>query len=677
MAQINKQVRNIGIMAHIDAGKTTTSERILYYTNKSHRIGEVDAGTATMDWMLQEQNRGITIVSATTTCFWNNVQINLIDTPGHVDFTAEVERSLRVLDGAVGVFCAVGGVEPQSETVWRQADRYKVSRIAYINKMDRIGADFYSVVDEIKEKLNVVPVPIALPIGSESSYEGNIDLVSMRELHWEIKSKGSIIEYREIREDLKPLAETYRTKLLEALSDISDEIMELYLEGKTIAEKLIHRHLREAVIANQIVPVLPGSSLKNKGVQPVLDAVIAYLPAPGELPPITAFYEKKNAQVDIIRKATGSLTALVFKIQHDREMGMLCYIRVYSGILKAGTSVFNANIKKRERINRLLRMHSNNYEQVMELKAGDIGVAIGLKLAQTGVTLTDENFPVILESMDFPEPVIAVAIEPKTLSDQDKLKAALDNLMKEDPTFLVKENEETGQLIISGMGELHLDVLTTRILEEYRVAANVGNPQVSYRETITKSNTHTETWHRTLAGKEHAAAVTLKVEPRKRGEGNLIESKIPTRELQQELFDAVRHGVEESFASGISMGYPCVDIAVTLEDVQFSELTVSEIALKTAASLGFDRVCREAAPKLLEPVMQIDVICPAEKVGEVISHLTQRGGQVESLDSRPSYELIRASAPLVNMFGYSTDLRSLTQGRGAFTMEFSHYEIKG
>jgi len=676
MAERKKSVRNIGIMAHIDAGKTTTTERILFYTHKSHRIGEVDEGTATMDWMTQEQNRGITIVSAATTCTWNDTQINIIDTPGHVDFTAEVERSLRVLDGAVGVFCAVGGVEPQSETVWRQADHYTVPRIAYINKMDRIGADFFAVVEEIREKLKAVPLPLSIPIGVESAYEGNIDLIRMQEVHWDLDPDGAELRYSDIRDEYRESAEEWREKLIDSLSAFSEEITDLYLEGKDVGIDLIQLTLREATISQKIVPVLVGSSLKNKGVQPVLDAVLNYLPSPEELPPIPAVHGKKNEEIEIPRTEKENLSALIFKIQHDREMGMLCYLRVYSGILKSGTAVLNVNGKKRERVNRLLRMHANHHEQISELKAGDIGVAIGLKFARTGETLASEGYPVILENMEFPEPVISVAIEPKTMSDQSKLKNALDNLRREDPTFGVKENEETGQLIISGMGELHLDVLVTRVLEEYKVEANVGKPQVTYRESVTKEIIHTETYQRTLAGKEHAASVTLKVEPRNRGEGNLFVSELGTGKLPAVFQDAVRRGIEASFPSGIVMGYPSVDVKVTLTDTVFQELTASEIAYEAASSLGYDSACRKAGPILLEPIMEVDVMCPSEQVGDVISNLSQRGGHVDSMESRPSYELVKAKAPLVNMFGYSTTLRSLTQGRGTFSMEFSHFAKK-
>ncbi|KGM44335.1 Translation elongation factor G [Olavius algarvensis spirochete endosymbiont] len=673
MVENSGAIRNIGIIAHIDAGKTTTTERMLFYTHKNHRIGEVDDGTATMDWMTQEQNRGITIVSAATTCYWNGAKINIIDTPGHVDFTAEVERSLRVLDGAIGVFCAVGGVEPQSETVWRQADNYGVARIVYINKMDRVGADFAAVIEEIREKLNSNPVPIAIPIGAESDYEGNIDLIEMRELHWNQEDNGEKTEYRDIRDEHKSMAKQWREELLNTLSSYSEEITDMYLEGKPVDSETINRTLRSATIANKLVPVLAGSSLKNKGVQPLLDSIINYLPCPGELGPVAVMHAKKNEEVTIPRTVSGSLSALVFKIQYDREMGMLSYLRIYSGVLKSGTSVFNVNRRSRERINRLLRMHANNHEQITELRAGDIGVAVGLKLARTGETLASEVHPLLLENMQFPEPVISVAIEPKSMSDQDKLRSSLENLRKEDPTFEVKEDKETGQLIISGMGELHLDILVTRISDEYKVNANVGKPQVTYRESITRPREQSEKYQRTLAGREHEASLCIKVEPRGRGEGNFFESALSKSELPKQFQNAVQKGIEASFPSGIVMGYPCVDIKVTLVSAAFQETTASEIAFETAASLGFETACKNASPILLEPIMEIDVMCPREQVGDVISNLSQKGGHVESMESRPTYELVRAKVPLVNMFGYSTVLRSLTQGRGNFSMEFSHF----
>jgi len=676
MVKSSRAIRNIGIIAHIDAGKTTTTERMLFYTHKNHRIGEVDDGTATMDWMTQEQNRGITIASAATTCYWNGTQINIIDTPGHVDFTAEVERSLRILDGAIGVFCAVGGVEPQSETVWRQANRYEVARIIYINKMDRAGADFAAVIEEIREKLGATPVPIAIPIGAESDYEGNIDLIEMRELHWNQEDRGEKTEYCDIRDEHRPMAEKWREELLNTLSSHSEEITDTYLEGKIVDPESINKTLRSATIANKLVPVLVGSSLKNRGVQPLLDAVVNYLPSPEELSPITAMHARKNNEVIIPRTSSGLLSTLVFKIQHDQEMGMLNYLRIYSGILKSGISVFNVNSGKRERVNRLLRMHANNHEQITELRAGDIGVAVGLKLARTGETLASEKNPILLETMQFPEPVISVAIEPKSVSDQDKLRSSLENLRREDPTFGVKEDKETGQLIISGMGELHLDILVTRISEEYKVDANVGKPQVTYRESITRAVEHSEKYQKTLAGKEQEASLRIKVEPSGRGEGNSFETALSGKELPEQFQNAVKRGVEASFLSGITMGYPCVDIRVTLVRAVFQEITASEIAFETAASLGFDAACKNASPILLEPIMEVDVMCPREQVGDVISNLSQRGGHVESMESRPTYELIRVKAPLQNMFGYSTALRSLTQGRGSFSMEFSHFAQK-
>ena len=671
-----KKIRNIGIMAHIDAGKTTTTERILYYTGKSHRIGEVDNGNATMDWMEQEQNRGITIVSAATTCFWKDLQINIIDTPGHVDFTAEVERSLRVLDGAVAVFCAVGGVEPQSETVWHQADRYKVPRIAYINKMDRTGADFYEVVKEIKEKLKAVPVPLALPIGKEGDYEGNIDLLYMKEIHWDDSKQGEKFTYSDIAPERQELADEWREKMIDALSAYSDEMTELFLEGEEVPLELLNEVIRKETINRSIVPVFVGSSLKNKGVQPVLDAIVSYLPAPEDLPPVPCHHSKKDEDIELPRDENGPLAGLIFKIQQDKEAGPLCFVRVYSGVLKSGTAVMNIDKKKRERVNRLLRMHSNHHEQISSVPAGDIAVVIGLKNAQTGDTIGSEGYPLILEKMTFPEPVISVAIEPKTISDQSKLKAALDYLKMEDPTFTAKENEETGQLIISGMGELHLDVLVTRIKDEYKVAANIGNPQVSYRESITETVTHSETFNKVLGGKEHTAEITLRIEPMERGKGNQFISEVKKTDLPGEFQKAVEAGIRSSMTSGTLMGYQTIDINVTLINAKYNEMTSSELAFQSAGALGFDNACRKANPILLEPVMNVDIMCPAEYVGDVISSLTQRGGLVNRIESRPAYEMVIAQAPLVKMFGYTTSLRSQTQGRGTFAMEFSHFAAK-
>ena len=663
-------------MAHIDAGKTTTTERILFYTGKSHRIGEVDDGSATMDWMEQEQNRGITIVSAATTCYWKDHHINIIDTPGHVDFTAEVERSLRVLDGAVAVFCAVGGVEPQSETVWHQADKYKVPRIGFINKMDRIGADYFEVVKEIEEKLKAAPLPVHIPIGAESDYEANIDLLTMKEIHWNPDDQGNTFEMKDIRPEMQDLADTWRENLVDKLSAYSDEITELYLEGEEVPLELLQSVMRAETINQNVLPLFVGSSLKNKGVQPVLDAVLTYLPAPEDLKEIEGINPKKEEPVTLKRDIKEKPAGLIFKIQQDKEAGALCFVRVYSGEFKSGTPVLNANKKKRERINRLLRMHSNHHEQISSVAAGDIAVIVGMKLAQTGDTICSEGAPVILENMDFPEPVISVAIEPKTMSDQDKLRTVLDTLQKEDPTFKVVENEETGQLIISGMGELHLDVLVTRITDDYKVAANVGKPQVSYRESVTETVSHREEFERVLAGKENTADITLKVESLPRGSGNKFTNEVSKHSLPVEMAAAVERGVLNAMQSGTLMGYATIDIGVTLTDAKFDELSSTELAFETAGALGFDNACRKASPVLLEPVMEVDIMCPAEYVGDVISQLTQRGGMVNSMESRPAFELVKAQAPMVKMFGYTTALRSQTQGRGTFSMEFSHFAAK-
>ena len=670
------KLRNIGIMAHIDAGKTTTTERILFYTGKSHRIGEVDDGEATMDWMEQEQNRGITIVSAATTCFWNDCQINIIDTPGHVDFTAEVERSLRVLDGAVGIFCAVGGVEPQSETVWHQANTYDVPRIAYINKMDRIGADFFEVLKEIEEKLKAAPLPLYLPIGAESDFKGIIDLLHMREIYWPEDDPKAGMRFEPLSEENRSVAEEWRENLIDTLGTISDEITELYLEGEEIPLQLINSTLRKGVLEQSFLPVFVGASLRNIGVQPLLDGITEYLPAPADLPPIRGISVKNENEVEIERSENGSPAALVFKIQNDREAGSLCFVRVYSGEIKKGTAIYNMNKRKRERIGRILRMHSNTSEDLSVLKAGDIGVIIGMKEAQTGDTIGSEGHQIILESMHFPEPVISVAVEPRTMSDMSKLKKTLGILMKEDPTFRVKENEETGQLVISGMGELHLDVLMTRVTKEFKVDANVGNPQVSYRESISAGAEYTEKFHKVLAGKENTAEITLKVRPLDRGAGNTFESLVSEKVLPREFQDAVQRGVMNSFSGGIMYGYPSIDIGVTLVSAVYSELTSSAFAFEAAGAMGFDNACREASPVLLEPVMNVDVLSPKDYIGEVINNLTVRGGIVNSLESRPAIEHINAQSPMSKMFGYSTVLRSLTQGRGTFSMEFSHFAPK-
>ena len=665
------QIRNIGIMAHIDAGKTTTTERILYYSGKSHRIGEVDDGEAVMDWMAQEQERGITITAAATTCYWREHQINLIDTPGHVDLTAEVERSLRVLDGAVAVFCAVGGVEPQSETVWHQADRYRVPRIAYINKMDRIGADFYTVVEEMKGKLAAVPAAVEIPVGRESDFEGVIDLIEMREIHWDFESLGSKFTYHQIHPDRREEAAHCREKLIDLISGESDRITELFLEGADIPPDLIRGALRIGTLARHFVPVLCGSSLRNMGVQPLLDAVVDYLPAPNEVAAVAGHHAKSQEKVAVPCDREGQPMGLIFKIQNDREAGPLCYVRVYSGKLASGAAYYNIDKNKRERINRLLRMHSNKTERINEVAAGDIAVIIGFKLAQTGDTIGSDKHPVILERMKFPEPVISVAIEPKTLSERKKLQSTLRLLEKEDPTFTFKEDEETGELIISGMGELHLDVLVTRVIEDFRVDAKVGKPQVSYRESIGAGVTHRQRFHRLIGGKENTADIELLVEPRERGSGNQYTSRFPG--LPPELAEAVQRGIEGAFGSGIRFGYPTIDIGVALTDAVVNPNTATAFAFEAAAATGFDAACQKASPLLLEPIMTVDVMTPSEFVGEVIGNLSSRGGNIISHESRPTIEHIRAQVPLASMFGYSTSLRSSTQGRATFAMEFSHF----
>ncbi len=668
-----RKLRNIGIMAHIDAGKTTTTERILYYTGKRHRIGEVDNGDATMDWMSQEQNRGITITSAATTCYWHDHQINIIDTPGHVDFTAEVERSLRVLDGAVAIFDAVGGVEPQSETVWHQADSYNIPRLAYVNKMDRVGANFFAVVEEMKEKLGAEPLVLSIPIGAEQSFEGTIDLLSMQELHWDHETFGSEMTPAPIREEYQGMAGEWREKMIDTLSAYSDELTELFLEGAEIPSDSINPVVREKTLDRTLVPTFCGASLKNVGVQPLLDAVVNYLPAPEEVPPEEGLHAKKETKVPVERTPDGPLMGLVFKIQSEREAGDLCFVRIYSGSVKAGSTIYNVDKKKRERVNRLLRMHANRTEAVDKVEAGDIAVFIGFKHAQTGDTIGTEGFPVILERMHFPEPVISVAIEPQTLSQRDKLKEVLTVLSKEDPTFFSFENEDTGELIIRGMGELHLDVLVTRIIEDFKVGARVGQPQVTYRESVTQAISHTETYHRMLGGKENSAEITLYVEPLERGSGNRFSNTVSKNDLPKELIEAVQRGVEAAFTSGIVYGYPTIDIGVTLTDAKYDELTSTPLAFEAAGSMGFDNACAKAGPILLEPIMRVDVMCPSDFLGDVISGITMRGGVVQGVESRPAMEHIRAEAPLKQMFGYSTSLRSITQGRGNYAMEFSHF----
>ncbi|MBQ3319680.1 MAG: elongation factor G [Spirochaetia bacterium] len=669
-----KNMRNIGIMAHIDAGKTTTTERILFYTGESHKIGEVDNGEATMDWMEQEQDRGITITSAATTVYWKEHQINIIDTPGHVDFTAEVERSLRVLDGGVAIFCAVGGVEPQSETVWKQAQKYKVPRIAFINKMDRMGANFFAVLDDIKEKLGANPVPLFLPIGAENDFEGVIDILNQKEIRFDQADKGFTMITSDIASERQELAAQWRDNLLDNISAFSDEITELYLNGDEIPLDMIKATIRKATLEGNVLPVFVGSSLKNTGVQCLLDGVVDYLPAPDEMPPATGVHAKKGDQVEVPCNPSGRPLGLVFKIQNDPAAGSLCFIRMYSGSISNGTAVLNISKNKRERITRLFRMHSNKQEAIDTLSAGDIGAVIGFKLAQTGDTIGNESFQVLLENIEFPEPVISVAIEPKTMSDRDKLKSVLEILSKEDPTFVAKESEETGQLIISGMGELHLDILVTRIVKDFKVAANVGNPQVSYKESITQEITHVEKFDKVIANKENFAQITLRVKPAGQGSENKFtyDDKLK-KKIPMEFIEAVKRGVTGSFTSGSLFGYPMVEVEVELVDAEYNELTATEFAYEAAGAMGFDNACRQASPVKLEPIMNVDIATPKEYIGEVISNMTARGGLVESLESRNGTEHVKAQAALAKMFGYSTTLRSLTQGRGTFSLSFSHF----
>ena len=672
--QLNK-MRNIGIMAHIDAGKTTTTERILYYTGKIHRIGEIDDGAATMDWMTQEQERGITIQSAATTTYWKDYQINIIDTPGHVDFTAEVERSLRVLDGAVAVLCAVGGVQPQTETVWKQADEYKVPRICFVNKMDRAGADFFSAMQDVKVKFGGNPVALQIPIGSESAFEGVIDLVKMKEYRFDPKDDGETIIESEISYNRQALAQEWQEKLLDEIASANDEIAELFLGGEDIPEEMLKAEIRRRTIAQEIIPFFCGSARKNTAIQPLIDAIIDYLPAPNEVPAATGLHTKKEEKVEVPCDANGPLSGLVFKIQYDREAGSLCYVRLYSGKLKPGEQIYNVGKKKRERVNRILRMHANKTEPMDCLEAGDIAVIIGLKLAQTGDTIGTEGMPILLEDLNFPEPVISVAIEPDTISDRDKLKETLEILSKEDPTFTSRDDAETGQLIISGMGELHLDVLVTRMKDDFKVAARVGAPQVTYRESVTAECDHTEIYDKVIGGKQATAGLTLHIAPNT-GAGNTYTCNVKKNNIPGEIFDAIQSGITNSFGSGIQYGYLCTDIAVTVTDIQYDELTSTPFAFEACSVQAFDAACNKANPKLLEPVMNVTILSPKEFVGDAMSQITQRGGLIQNLDSKPSTEVVHAQAPMAKMFGFSTSLRSVTQGRASFSMEFSHFQVK-
>ena len=671
-----KEIRNIGIMAHIDAGKTTTTERILFYTGENHKIGEVDNGEATMDWMKQEQDRGITITSAATTCYWKSHQINIIDTPGHVDFTAEVERCLRVLDGAVGVFCAVGGVEPQTETVWHQANTYKVPRIAFVNKMDRMGADFYAVLDQMKSKLGENPVPLFIPVGSEGSFSGIISLLDMEMLTFSAEDKGSTITRTPVPEEMAAQAQQWRDRLIEEVASHDDELMELYFGGEEISRQQLISTLRRCTINRELLPVFVGSSLRNIGVQPLLDGVVDLLPSPSEVPPVKAYWEKKDKEIDIVHDEKGPLLGLIFKIQVDPQAGPMCFVRIYSGVMKKGISIFNISKNKKDRANRLLRMHADRYEELSELRAGDIGVVIGFKFAQTGDTIGSEAAPYLLERMHFPNPVISVAIEAGSTSDQDKLRKALETLSQEDPTFTWKDDSETGQLVISGMGELHLDVLTTRIKDEMKIDARVGAPQVSYRECIRQAASDSYTFERTIAGKENWASLTLSVKPLEPRSGNRIVISAPADDIPQEIIQAIHNGLEAAMQGGIKYGYECTDMEADVTAIGYNELTTTEVAAQSCAAMAFDQVCQKADPVLMEPIMSVKVASPSQYIGEVISSITSRGGIVQSMESRTSSDIITCECALARMFGYTTVLRSCTQGRGTFSMEFSHYSEK-
>ena len=668
------KTRNIGIMAHIDAGKTTTTERILYYTGITYKIGEVDEGTATMDWMVQEQERGITITSAATTCFWRDHRINIIDTPGHVDFTVEVERSLRVLDGAIAVFCSVGGVGPQTETVWRQADKYRVPRIAFVNKMDRVGADFFRVVRMIQDRLGAHPLPIQLPIGAEDHFKGIVDLVQMEAVLWDEESPGAKYRIEPIPEDLRGLAQEHREKLLEKLADCDESIMEQYLEGREIPAEELRRAIRKAGLDLKLVPVLCGAAFRNKGVQLLLDAVLDYLPSPLDVPPVKGKHPVSQKDEERAPRDDAPFSALAFKIMTDPFVGTLTFFRVYSGALFSGSSIYNSSKGKRERIGRLLKMHANKREEIKEVYAGDIAAAVGLRNASTGDTLCEETHPVLLESIEFPEPVISIAIEPKSKADQEKLGLSLQKLTVEDPSFRVRTDEETGQTIISGMGELHLEIIVDRLLREFNVGANVGKPQVAYKETIRRAVEHEGKFIRQTGGRGQYGHVYLKVEPQPAGAGFEFVDAVKGGAIPREYIPAVEDGVEEALESGPLAGYPMVDVKVTLLDGSYHEVDSSEIAFKIAGSLAYKEAVGKARPVLLEPIMAVEVVVPEEFMGEVIGDISSRRGKVLGMDSRPAAQVIEARVPLAEMFGYATDLRSMTQGRATYTMQFSHYE---
>jgi elongation factor G len=667
--------RNIGIMAHIDAGKTTTTERILFYTGKTHKIGEVHDGAAVMDWMVQEQERGITITSAATTCFWKDYRIQIIDTPGHVDFTVEVERSLRVLDGAVAIFCAVGGVEPQSETVWRQADTYGVPRIAYINKMDRTGADFFNVVKMMKDRLQTVPALLQLPIGAEDKFIGIVDLVEMNAIFFNEDDKGINPTVGDIPEDMKALAEEHRDELLHIAADFDDDLMDKVLMEEDVDSGQLKKAVRRGCIECLITPVVTGASFKNKGVQPLLDSVLDYLPSPLDIPAVKGTLVKTGEEVERPADPSAPFAALAFKVMTDPYVGKLTYFRVYSGTMKAGSYVLNSTKGHKERIGRLLQMHANHREDVEEVTAGDIVAAVGLKNTTTGDTLSSEDSAVLLESMVFPDPVIDIAIEPKTKADQDKLGAALVKLAEEDPTFRVRTDTETGQTIIAGMGELHLEIIVDRLLREFKVEANVGKPQVAYRETATKPVTNVEgKFVRQTGGRGQYGHVVFNLEPQEPGAGYVFENKIVGGVVPKEYIPSVDKGVQDALETGVIAGFPVVDVKVQLIDGSYHEVDSNEMAFKIAGSMGFKEAMRKASPALLEPIMAVEVVTPEEFMGDVMGDLSSRRGHIEGMEPRGNTQVIRAKVPLSEMFGYATDLRSRTQGRASYTMQFKAYE---
>ncbi len=665
--------RNIGIMAHIDAGKTTTTERILYYTGKTYKIGEVHDGAAEMDWMVQEKERGITITSAATTTFWLGHRINIIDTPGHVDFTAEVERSLRVLDGALAVFCAVGGVEPQSETVWRQANKYRVPRIIYVNKMDRIGANFFEVERQVVEKLGAKPVIIQLPVGSEANFKGVIDLVKMKAIIWESYESNALFSEQKIPEEYKDLAEEYREKLLDAVSDQDDSVLEKYLSGSEISEEEIRKCIRKGTLSMDFYPMICGSSFKNVGVQTMLDSIVYYLPSPLDIADVEGVHPKTRETIKRKTSESEPFSGLAFKIMSDPYIGKLTFLRIYSGKISQGDEVYNSSKEKNERIGRIVLMHANKKEEIKEASAGDIVGLIGLKNTQTGDTLCLHHAPIILESMDFPDPVISVAIEPKTKAEYDKLSIALGKLAEEDPTFKISVNEETGQTIIRGMGELHLEIIVDRIKREYKVEANIGAPQVAYRESILKKVKSEGKYIRQSGGKGQYGHVVIEVEPLERGKGFEFVDKIVAGRIPKEFIPSVKKGLESAIENGVLGGYPVTDIRVNLLDGSYHEVDSSDLAFQIAASMAFKNACKEADPVLLEPIMALEVIIPEEYLGEVMGDLNSRRGKIHGMTDSVSGKIIKAEVPLSSMFGYATVLRSKTQGRGTYTMMLSHY----